>query len=73
MRTLEDKLQDLDTAAEHLGRAYDLLWACGYRGLANAVLELIDETSEELADIEMDLDEQDEDYLDSPAHLEQVR
>ena len=58
MRTLEDKLQDLDTAADHLDRVYDLLMRCGYRGLANAVGELLDELSEEIGDIGADLEEQ---------------
>jgi hypothetical protein len=57
MRTLEDKITDLDTASEHLGRAYDLLARCGFTGLANAVLELCDEISTEIADHEDALDE----------------
>ena len=55
---LEDKLERLDTAALHIGRAYDTLFALGYTGLGNALLELLDEVSEEMGNLEAELDEQ---------------
>ena len=58
MRTLEDKITDLETAGDHLGRAYDLLARCGYTGLANAVMELMDEVGGEVEDHQAVLDEQ---------------
>ena len=66
MRTLEEKLNEVKAAAEHLGRAYDLLFELGYTGLANSVSELLDEVSDEIADHEMeqepDCDDSDDGY-----------
>ena len=70
---LDEKLTQLDTAAEHIGRAYDILHDLGFHDLANVLLDTMEEIGNEMGNIEADLDEQDEDYLDSPAHLEQVR
>ena len=55
---LEDKLTQLDAAAEHLGRAYEILNRLGYIGLSNTLLELSDEISDECAQIEMTIDEE---------------
>ena len=60
MRTLEDKVADLDDAQTHMIRAYDLLAKCGYTGLANSMLDLIDEVSTEIADFDLDIAEQEE-------------
>ena len=60
MRTLEDKVADLDDAQTHMIRAYDLLAKWGYTGLANSMLVLIDEVSTEIADIDLDIAEQEE-------------
>ena len=55
---LDDKLTKLDEAGEHLCRAHDVLVELGYIGLANSVLELCDEISDECANIEMEIEEQ---------------
>jgi hypothetical protein len=54
---LDERLTQLDTAAEHIGRAYDILHELGYTGLGNALLELLDEVGCEMGDIEEELDE----------------
>ena len=57
MICLDDKLAELDTAAEHIGRGYDILCNLGYTDLANVLLNLLDEVGCEMASIESELDE----------------
>jgi hypothetical protein len=55
MQTLEDKVAELDVAHTHMIAAFRILEQNGYRGLANAMLELIDEVSTEIGDIDLDI------------------
>ena len=55
---LDEKLTQLDTAAEHIGRAYDTLFELGYTEQANVLLEMLDDIGNEMGNLEAELDEQ---------------
>ena len=56
--TLEDKIDRLERAGEHIGSAYNILWALGYQDYANTLLELLDEIEADIAILDVELEEQ---------------
>ena len=55
---LEDKLQKLDDAAEHIGRAYDILHDMDLHDEANVLLNLLEEIGNTMGLLEAELDEE---------------